>query len=239
MRALSPRARGRFIHELLQRFFEAWDRGEGAITLERLDARALYSPSRQSRCWRGCRRATRRSSARVCSVPPLPSASSTSCWLWRLAAGDGARALARVPARRRVLARWRGSGACRFGAWPTASTCSPATACASSTTSRASAGTQRALQVPVYALCAQERLDGTRRRHLGVDEGRLRRRLPASARWCVRPTLVTGDCWRRARERLLGSSIGSTPASFRPVPTIRDLPLLRVSVGVPEGLRRR
>jgi ATP-dependent helicase/nuclease subunit B len=41
--AMSPRARGRFIHEVFQRFFEAWDsRGGGAITSERLDeARAL------------------------------------------------------------------------------------------------------------------------------------------------------------------------------------------------------
>jgi RecB family exonuclease len=40
---LSPRARGRFIHEVFQRFFEAWDaRGAGAITTESLDeARAL------------------------------------------------------------------------------------------------------------------------------------------------------------------------------------------------------
>jgi RecB family exonuclease len=40
----SPRARGRFIHEVFQRFFEAWDaRGEGTITPERLDeARELF-----------------------------------------------------------------------------------------------------------------------------------------------------------------------------------------------------
>jgi RecB family exonuclease len=42
---LSPRARGRFIHEVFQRFFEAWDaRGAGAITAESLDdARALMA----------------------------------------------------------------------------------------------------------------------------------------------------------------------------------------------------
>lgn len=35
---LSPRARGRFIHEVFQRFFEAWDaRGAGAITSDSLD----------------------------------------------------------------------------------------------------------------------------------------------------------------------------------------------------------
>ena len=43
--ALSPRARGRFIHEVFQRFFEQWDaRGEPAITYDRLDdARAQFS----------------------------------------------------------------------------------------------------------------------------------------------------------------------------------------------------
>jgi RecB family exonuclease len=42
---LSPRARGRFIHEVFQRFYEAWDtRGGGSITTERLDdARALIA----------------------------------------------------------------------------------------------------------------------------------------------------------------------------------------------------
>ena len=42
--ALSPRARGRFVHEVFQRFFEAWDsRGAGTITPDRLDdARALF-----------------------------------------------------------------------------------------------------------------------------------------------------------------------------------------------------
>jgi RecB family exonuclease len=42
---LSPRARGRFIHEVFQRFFEAWDaRGLGAITAESLDeARELMA----------------------------------------------------------------------------------------------------------------------------------------------------------------------------------------------------
>jgi RecB family exonuclease len=42
---MSPRARGRFVHEVFQRFFEAWQsRGGGAITTERIDeARALMS----------------------------------------------------------------------------------------------------------------------------------------------------------------------------------------------------
>jgi RecB family exonuclease len=43
--ALSPRARGRFIHEVFQRFFQQWDgRGGGTITSERMDeARAVFS----------------------------------------------------------------------------------------------------------------------------------------------------------------------------------------------------
>ena len=41
---LSPRARGRFVHEVFQRFFEAWDaRGHSTITVDRVDeARALF-----------------------------------------------------------------------------------------------------------------------------------------------------------------------------------------------------
>ena len=43
--SLSPRARGRFIHEVFQRFFERWDqRGERTITAEGIDAaRALFA----------------------------------------------------------------------------------------------------------------------------------------------------------------------------------------------------
>ena len=43
--SLSPRARGRFIHEVFQRFFEQWDRrGGGTIASDRLDdARAVFA----------------------------------------------------------------------------------------------------------------------------------------------------------------------------------------------------
>ena len=43
--ALTPRTRGRFIHELLQQFFVAWDaRGDGPLTTTRLDAaRAVFA----------------------------------------------------------------------------------------------------------------------------------------------------------------------------------------------------
>ena len=44
--ALSPRERGRFVHEVMQRFFEAWDAqtGRAAIDVARLDeARAVWA----------------------------------------------------------------------------------------------------------------------------------------------------------------------------------------------------
>ena len=47
--ALSPRARGRFIHEVFQRFFEQWDgSGGGTITSDRMDeARAVFVEAAQ------------------------------------------------------------------------------------------------------------------------------------------------------------------------------------------------
>ena len=64
--ALSPRARGRFIHEVFQRFFEAWDaRGGGTITSDR-HGRRTGSLCRSRRTAAGERlpRPTRRSNAR-------------------------------------------------------------------------------------------------------------------------------------------------------------------------------
>lgn len=49
--ALDPRAQGRFVHDVLQEFFEAWqNRGQGAITADNLDdARALFSTLAEER----------------------------------------------------------------------------------------------------------------------------------------------------------------------------------------------
>jgi RecB family exonuclease len=42
--ALSPRSHGRFVHDLLHRFFEAWDRaGSGQVTSENIDAARLVA----------------------------------------------------------------------------------------------------------------------------------------------------------------------------------------------------
>ena len=107
--SVSPRARGRFIHEVLQRFFEAWDRaGAGPITPDTLDRRARRcSPRPSSRCWPRCPTPTRRSSGRGCSARRSRRAWPRSCWRSKpsRAPGAGGGALARVPPRRRLRAR--------------------------------------------------------------------------------------------------------------------------------------
>ena len=169
---LSPRARGRFIHELLQRFFEAWDaRGEGAITTARLDAaRAVFAEVAEPLLAKLPRSDAALERARVFGSPLSVGIVDTVLameaarpgnvqdrWLeYRLegefALGDGHR---RVPLRGvadridlldgnrlRVVDYKTGSAPDRG----------------------------RALQVPVYALCAQERLASRDNREWTVDE---------------------------------------------------------------------
>ena len=166
---LSPRARGRFIHEVFQRFFEAWDaRGAGAITAESLDeARALMADVAEPLLARLPDADAALERARL--FGSAISLGSVDVVLEREVSSDAD-----------VLERWleyrlegefalglcRTAGACRSKALPIASTCSRATGCGSSTTRSGSApNPRRALQVPIYALSAQERLaardDGT------------------------------------------------------------------------------
>ena len=108
---LSPRARGRFIHEVFQRFFEAWDaRGVGAITTETLDdARALMAEVAEPL---PCPPARRRGVARAGT--PLRFGDFDRERRCRPRAGSverrrGAVAAARASLRRRVhawIARW-------------------------------------------------------------------------------------------------------------------------------------
>ena len=126
--ALSPRARGRFVHEVLQRFFEAWDRaGLGPITADTLDRRArrsfaavaepllaaLRRRRRRARAHAAVRlghlagRRRHRAGARGGARRPNRSSSAGS--------STGSRASSRSGAGRR--ARWR------CAAWPIGSTC--------------------------------------------------------------------------------------------------------------------
>ena len=170
--ALSPRARGRFIHELLQQFFLAWDaRGEGALTPARLDtARGVFAEvaepllAQLPRSDAALERTRLFGSALSVGIIDLVLVMEVSRpgtvrerWLeYRLegdfSLGDGSR---RVPLRGvadridllegnrlRVIDYKTGSAPERG----------------------------RALQVPVYALCAQERLEARDGSPWAVDE---------------------------------------------------------------------
>ncbi len=169
---LSPRARGRFIHELLQQFFLAWDRrGEGSITPAKLDAaRAVFADvaepllERLPRSDAALERAKLFGSPLSVGIADVILAMEASQegrvrerWLeYRLegdfSLGDQSRRVAlrgvadRIDLldgnRLRVIDYKTGSAPERG----------------------------RALQVPVYALCAQERLGERSGEHWVVDE---------------------------------------------------------------------
>ena len=171
--ALSPRARGRFIHELLQQFFTAWDeRGRGNVTpLLMGEARTLFADVAEPRLAQlpasdaALERARLFGSPLSVGVVDLVlalEASRTGAvkerWLeYRLdgeftLGGDGSRKVAlrgvadRIDLldgnRLRVIDYKTGSAPER----------------------------SRALQVPIYAVCAQERLTGERGGEWTVDE---------------------------------------------------------------------
>jgi RecB family exonuclease len=157
---LSPRARGRFLHEVFQRFFEAWDQsGNGPITPDTLDAaRRLFAEVAEPLLARlpdsdaALERARLFGSAisvgivdTVLTLEATRPADVRERWLeFRLegdfSLGTDARrvALRGVADRIDLLAGRR----LRVVDYKTGSAPNP----------------RRALQVPIYALCAQERL---------------------------------------------------------------------------------
>jgi ATP-dependent helicase/nuclease subunit B len=169
---LSARARGRFVHELLQQFFAAWDaRGEGGITTGRLDAmRVLFAEvaepllARLPQSDAALERARLFGSAlsvgigdTILSMEAARPGSVQERWLeYRLegefSLGGGVR---RVPLRgvadRIDLLE---GGRLRIVDYKTGSP----------------PDRTRALQVPVYALCAQERLESRDGHEWTVDE---------------------------------------------------------------------
>jgi RecB family exonuclease len=171
--ALSPRARGRFIHEVFQRFFEAWDRrGVGRMTSENIDAaRAVFGEVAEPLLARlpeadAALERTRLfgSAISVGIVDVVLGLEATrpvqveQRWLeYRLdgeftlgAAGGRAVPLRGVADRIDLLAGNR----LRVIDYKSGSVSQP----------------KRALQVPIYALCAQERLAGERGGSWQVDE---------------------------------------------------------------------
>jgi ATP-dependent helicase/DNAse subunit B len=171
--ALSPRARGRFIHEVFQRYFEAWDRRrEGQIAPETLDAaRTVFEevaapllahlPEADAALERTRLFGSAISVGIVDVVLGLEAtrpADVVERWLeYRLdgeftlgAAGGRAVPLRGVADRIDLLAGNR----LRVIDYKSGAVYQP----------------KRALQVPIYALCAQERLAGQRGGTWQVDE---------------------------------------------------------------------
>lgn len=171
--ALSPRARGRFVHEVFQRFFEAWDRGgEGRITSDTLDgARAVCAgvaepllanlPDADAALERARLFGSAISVGIVDVVLGLEATRPVDVverWLeYRLegeftlgAPGGRAVPLRGVADRIDLLAHNR----LRVIDYKSGSVSQP----------------KRALQVPIYALCAQERLAGQRGGSWQVEE---------------------------------------------------------------------
>jgi ATP-dependent helicase/nuclease subunit B len=168
--ALSPRARGRFIHEVFERFFKEW--GERAVTPERLDeARAVFEEvaagllAQLPEADAGLERARLFGSAIstgmvdvVLGLEAAREADVTERWLeyrlegeFSLGAADGrAVALRGVADRIDLLAGDRIRVVDYKSGYPP--------------------NPKRALQVPIYALCAKERLDARDGRPWQVDE---------------------------------------------------------------------
>jgi RecB family exonuclease len=158
---LSPRARGRFVHEVFQRFFEAWDaRGLGTITVERIDdARQLFHEVAEPLLARFSEAEALLERARL-----FGSAASVGIVDVVL----GLEASRQAPIRERWL-EYRFDGAFSLGA--TGGSAVPIRGVADRIDlldgnrlrvidykSGYAPQPKRALQAPIYALCAQERL---------------------------------------------------------------------------------
>ncbi len=170
---LSPRARGRFVHEVFQRFFEAWDAlGRGTITADRVDeARRLFEDVAAPLLGRFSDAEALLERARL-----FGSAASVGIVDVVL----GLEASRQAPVRERWL-EYRFDGAFSLGA--SGGSAIPIKGVADRVDlldgnrlrvidykSGAAPQPKRALQAPIYALCAQERLAERDGRAWTIDE---------------------------------------------------------------------
>jgi RecB family exonuclease len=220
---LSPRARGRFIHELFQRFFEAWDaRGAGTITSDRLDeARSLFEevasplldalPEAEASLERARLFGSAIAVGIVDVVLGLEAARPIEVrerWLERrfegefaLRAADGRRVPLRGVADRIDLLEGN-----RLRVFDYKSGYPPEV--------------KRALQVPIYALCAQETLEGRDGQAWTVDEAAY---LAFSGKRALVPVIKDGTAdptavLAAARDRLFEVIEGVAGGIFPPRP---------------------
>jgi RecB family exonuclease len=220
---LSPRARGRFVHEVFRRFFEAWDsRGHRTITVDRVDeARVLFAQvaepllARFSEAEALLERARLFGSAGsvgiVDVVLGLEAARQTSVQErhleyrfegeFSLGAADGSRIPIKGVADRIDLLE---GNRLRVIDYKTGSAPQP----------------RRALQVPIYALCAQERFSEHDGRPWTIDEA-------SYVAFAGRRSLVeiikpgsadAGDVLSAARDRVVDIVNGITRGEFPPRP---------------------
>jgi ATP-dependent helicase/nuclease subunit B len=219
---LSPRARGRFVHEAFQRFFEAWDaQGTRTITVDdSREARTLFADvvepmfASLGDSDAALERARLFGSAInvgiidvVLALEASRPAAVTERWLEAPFNGEfslGARGAARVPIRG-VADRidLLDGHRLRVIDYKTGAAPDP----------------RRALQVPVYALCAQERLEERDGRSWTVAEAAY---VSFAGRRALVPVVTAGEdsgpSLRAARERLLAIVEGVSSGEFSPRP---------------------
>jgi RecB family exonuclease len=221
---LSPKARGRFVHEVLQRFFQEWDRrGGDAITSDRLDdARALFEttaapllaqlPEAEARLERARLFGSAIAVGMVDVVLGLeasrPAAEIRERWLEHRFDGEfslGAAAGRRVGIKG-VADRIDLLAGDRLRVIDYKSGYAP--------------DVKRALQVPVYALCAQETLAAREGRAWSTEEASY---VAFSGKRALVPVIKEGSADSQpvlasARERLLTVFAGVADGSFPPRP---------------------
>jgi ATP-dependent helicase/nuclease subunit B len=221
--ALSPRARGRFIHEVFQRFFEVWDaRGDRTITAERIDeARALFEEVARPLVDRlpesdGALEWTRLFGSAisvgivdvVLGLEAARPAAVQERWLeyrlegeFALGGADGRSVPLKGVADRIDLLQGN-----RLRVIDYKSGYPP--------------NTRRALQVPIYALCASERLASSGRGAWTVDEAAY---VAFSGKRSLVPVIKggakdAGETLTAARERVLAAVDAITSGAFPPKP---------------------
>jgi RecB family exonuclease len=219
---LSPRARGRFLHEVFQRFFEAWDRRGGApITPDTLgDARRLFAeisepllarlPDSDAALERTRLFGSAISAGIVDTALTLEAtrpADVEERWLeyrlegeFSLGAGGRRVALKGVADRIDLLTGRR----LRVVDYKTGSAPNP----------------RRALQVPIYALCAQERLSQRDGAPWTIEDGAY---VTFTGKRSVVPVVRAGasdapDVLEAARQRLFDVVDGVERGEFPPRP---------------------
>lgn len=221
--ALSPRARGRFIHEVFERFFKAWDvQGAGAITPDRLDeARALFEEVATAMLAQlpdadaGLERARLFGSAIatgmidvVLGFEAARDPDVIERWLEYRLEGDFSLGTAdgRVLALRGVADRIDLLAGRRLRVIDYKSGYPP--------------NPKRALQVPIYALCAKERLDARDGHPWQVDEATY---VAFSGKRALAPVIRTGGndadaILANARDRVFAAADAIGRGEFPPRP---------------------